>query len=211
LHAADGLPWLTKIELDDLVAFEKSTGPYAAGGVSFRLTDIINTIASILAIVTAIGAGLSALRGWLSSPTKPDDQDPLDTILNRLDARVAALLDGAGGGQWADGRVLRELGHTLDDSFPFVGQAGWGSGRALHRIHIDTTDDRHPFIDIGAAGFWVPGVGWWAPTLPDGAMGPRRPLEFADQWLWPVPEAATGVIIWVHPATSGTLYAYAVP
>lgn len=210
-HQSDGLPWQTKLDTASTLvlatAINAILGTRAAGDTRTIWTIILQ----LLAYLVANEEHIFNILDWLGGLSKPPEQDALAAILNRIDVRVEALWDDRQNAGWADGAVLCPDRHTLVDSFPFSGQVGWGSGHALHRIHIDTTDDRHPFIDLGAAGWWVPGVGWWAPTLPDGSLGRRTVLEFADQWLWPVPSCATGLIVWVHPSVTGTLYAYSVP
>jgi hypothetical protein len=210
-HQSDGLPWQTKVDTAATLALATGISAILGQRAAGDTRTVWTMLLLLLDYAVTHAEQITHILDWIGGLTRPPEQDPLAAILNRIDVRVESLYDAGGGGAWADGAVLSPDRHTGIASMAFSGQVGWGSGVALHRIHIDTTDDRHPFIDLGAAGWWVPGVGWWAATLPDGSLTNRTPLEFADQWLWPVPAAATGVILWVHPAVSGTLYAYSVP
>lgn len=204
-HKEDGTPWQTWQDNLALVSRipQVSTTDQTTYGLSSR--DLTTAVVKALAFLVANADKIDIVKGWFSGVRNPSTQDAIDTILNRIDLQTG---NGQLESQWASGQVLGTAHHTLVDSFPFTGQVGWGSGYALHRIHIDTSDAQHPMIDIGAGGFWVPGFGWWAATLPDGSLTERQRVEFSDQWLWPVPAAATGLILWCHPSSSGTLYAY---
>lgn len=206
-HETDGIPWNSWQRIQQIVSSggDITTGDVTTYGLSAR--TIGAAVVKLLAFVVQNGQGITSWLSWLSTPNRPGGQDAIDVILNRIDLQTA---NGQSHSQWGDGAVLDPALHTQVDSQAFTGQIGWGSGYALHRVHIDTSDDRHPMIDIGAAGFWVPGFGWWAPVFPDGSVGQRQPLEFADQWLWPCPAAANGVIVWCHPSSTGTIYAYSV-
>lgn len=207
-HKSDGTPWQT---WQDNLALVSRISQVTSGDVTtygLRSQDLSAALIKALAFLVANADKLDIIKSWFTGTRNPATSDAIDVILNRIDLQTA---NGQSHSQWESGAILDPALNTEVDSFPFAGQVGWGSGYALHRVHLDTSDDQHPMIDLGAAGFWVPGVGWWAATLPDGSLTNRRPLEFADQWLWPVPAAATGLVLWCHPATTGTIYAYSVP
>jgi len=201
----DDLPWTTAANVVTALARLDSitTGDVTTYGL--RSQDIAAAVIKALAFLVTNADKLDLIKSWFTGTRNPLTSDAVDVILNRIDLQTG---NGQVESQWTSGQVLGAAHHTEVDSLPFTGQVGWGSGYALHRIHIDSSDAQHPMIDLGAAGFWVPGFGWWAATLPDGSLTNRHPVEFSDQWLWPVPAAATGLILWCHPSSTGTLYAY---
>lgn len=206
-RVGDGIPWDT---WQTVLTILSRGGSITSGDVTtYGLSDATWAAALVKLLGYAVSHAdqIGQVLSWLGVGAKPSGTS---TVPDQLTAILNASLGAQGESYWSAGQVLAPSSHTLVDSLPFAGRVGWGSGYALHRIHVDTVDDHHPFEDLGAAGYFARALGWWAPVMPGGIVGERRWLEWSDQWLWPAPIAATGVVIYVHPAVTGTLYAYSV-
>lgn len=161
------------------------------------LTALESNVASIMAQLTTMDAGITAINSWIAG-------DPTAGLAT--EAAVQALYQGQ---NFDRDRLTFSIGDpawTLQDEFAWVEGCAWPVPADVYVFHIvNYPESKTPVTLHGVPLLWR--AGWWCPL--DGTMAaPRQSLDFPLMKLHQLPSRMQGLMAHCGPGYAGTVQAY---